>query len=750
MLEHQLTTSDQFIAFKSPLHLLIVEDAILDAELVTMTLQRAEVSFTYDIADTIESCQRCLQQNTYDAVLSDYRLPGFTAYKTLELLRQSGQDIPLILVTGTLGEEAAVECIKAGMTDYVLKDRLFRLPTALARSLQEFELRRQQQAASIRLRQQAQREAIIYRIVQAMRETLVLDDVMQTTADMLHDTLQVDRCYIFTPDPDGKLFIRQISRATIDREQFLNQHLGCMVHEYFYDALSQARTVVLPSIGDDLPPKVRETAELFAFKSVVVAPLLYQQSYLGGIGLHQCSAERKWLDDEIALVRAIADQCAIAIHQAQLFNQVQQQAEREQLLNQISRTLNSSLDPDFILQEIVRLTGESAHVDRVTIYAVDSNHLKILTEWRASDQILSVAGAVLSIQDWADVLDPESPSWLGRILHAPDYGNLPHPPNRLEQIRSKQIVSLLRIPIKIRDQLFGGLSLVTTSAPRTFTDDEIHFFERIADQTAIALSNAKSYEYLEQLVQKRTQELEREKQLSESANRAKTEFLTHMSHELRTPLTGILGFSSLLLKEVFGPLTSKQQQYIEGITSCGRHLLDLINDLLDLSKIEAGKEELFVETVVVQEVCEACLNMIREIASNRGLQLALHIDPDVTVCTADKRRLKQILFNLLSNAVKFTEVGSVTLDVLQRDSGLLFSVIDTGIGISAADQTKLFQSFQQLDGGLSRKYEGTGLGLALARKLAQLHNGDITVTSEVGRGSCFTLHLPLVETIPDS
>ncbi|WP_199336566.1 hybrid sensor histidine kinase/response regulator [Oscillatoria sp. FACHB-1407] len=555
----------------SSLRLLIVEDSMFDVELLVLALEQAGVDFSYDVADTVLAIEQLLRSHCYDVVLSDYRLPGFTAYKTLDLVRQSKQDIPFILVTGTLGEEAAVECIKAGMTDYVLKDRLFRLPMVLARSLTEFDLRRQQQAAN---------------------------------------------------------------------------------------------------------------------------------------------------------------------------EQIRQQAEQEQLLNQIHRALNSSLDVDYILQKIVRLTGECFQVDRVHLTSFDTEYFKIVCEWRATEDAYTLQHAQFPIAQWADVLDPDSPLWIRNVLHAPDYQNLPHPPERLQKIIDAQIVSLLRVPIIIRNEMFGGLVLMTHT-PRTFTDAEIHLLERIADQTAIALTNAQSYEYLEQLVQKRTQELEREKQISETANRAKSEFLTHMSHELRTPLTGILGFSSLLLKEVFGSLNDKQRQYVQGVQSCGQHLLDLINDLLDLSKIEAGKEDLLFETVYVKEICEACISMISEIAHNRGLQVGFTLDPTVSTCKADKRRLRQILFNLLSNAVKFTEAGSVRLDVTQSDRTLHFAVTDTGIGISPDDQLKLFQAFQQLDSGLSRKYEGTGLGLVLAQKLAHLHQGSITVTSTVGQGSCFTLHLPL-------
>jgi signal transduction histidine kinase len=305
-----------------------------------------------------------------------------------------------------------------------------------------------------------------------------------------------------------------------------------------------------------------------------------------------------------------------------------------------------------------------------------------------------------------------------------------------------QILSLLSVPIFIRDQFFGGISLHTTTIYRTFTQDEIHLLQGIADKAAIALYNAQSYERLEELVKERTQELEQEKVLSEAANRTKSEFLSNMSHELRTPLTGILGFSSILLEEIFGPLNPKQQEYIQGLYTCGKHLLELINDLLDLSKVEAGKEELNLEMLLVEEVCQACLSLFEEGCKQRGLQLSASVALDVTTCIADRRRLKQILVNLLSNAVKFTESGSVTLRVEQTEEAIAFSVIDTGIGIAQADRETLFQPFKQLDSGLNRKYEGTGLGLALSRKLARLHGGDITLQSELGRGSCFTLHLP--------
>lgn len=711
-----------------------------DVELMVLALEAAGITFTYDTTDTASDCQQLLQTKTYDAVLADYRLPEFTAYQVLKLLQQSGQEIPLILVTGNLGEEAAVECIKAGMTDYVLKERLFRLPMVLERSLQEFALRRQQQAAVAQIERQAQQEAIINRIVQAMRGTLVLDEVLQTTVEQLHLALKVSRCLIFQPDASGQMCVYHVSVATVERESFIG--VKCTLYPYYKETLAQGEPVVINRIDASLPLEIQDIAKVCEIRAMMIAPLWYQQSYFGGIILHQCDRERQWTADEISLLKAISAQCAIAIHQAQMFRQVQHQAQRERTLNQISRALNSSLDPDYILQEIAKLTGECFGVERVIIFTLKAEQIQVLNEWRVSDQVVSLLDMRVPTSEWPDLLDPTSEFNCRRPFHAPNYAEVPPTPSRLMQIQEAQTLSVLSAPIFIRDQPFGGISLHTTTTYRAFTYDEIHLLQGIADQAAIALYNAQSYELLEELVKERTQELEQEKLLSEAANRAKSEFLSNMSHELRTPLSGILGFSSILLEQIFGPLNAQQQIYIESISTCGEHLLALISDMLDLSRIEAGKQELSLETLLVQEVCQSCLSLIKEQAYRQGLQLSLAIAPDVTTCIADPRRLKQILVNLLSNAVKFTESGSVTLRVEQTEGVIAFSVIDTGIGIAQEAQSLLFQPFQQLDSGLNRKYEGTGLGLALSRKLAQLHGGDITLHSELGRGSCFTLHLP--------
>ncbi|MEA5514363.1 PAS domain S-box protein [Nodularia sp. UHCC 0506] len=229
---------------------------------------------------------------------------------------------------------------------------------------------------------------------------------------------------------------------------------------------------------------------------------------------------------------------------------------------------------------------------------------------------------------------------------------------------------------------------------------------------------------------------------AEAGSRAKTEFLATMSHELRTPLNAIMGLSQLLQQEMVGSLNDKQKEYISCIYNSGEHLLSVINDILDLSKVEAGKEELSLLPLSVPELCNFVLSTVRDRALAKGLQLICEIDLKADVCIADGQRVKQMLHNLLENAIKFTTVGEVSLTVEKVPRGINFIISDTGIGIDTNQFEFLFEPFQQLDSRLNRQYEGAGLGLALTRKLARLHGGDVTVVSTLGEGSQFTLFLP--------
>ena len=225
-------------------------------------------------------------------------------------------------------------------------------------------------------------------------------------------------------------------------------------------------------------------------------------------------------------------------------------------------------------------------------------------------------------------------------------------------------------------------------------------------------------------------QLRESKEAAELGSRAKSEFLATMSHELRTPLNAIMGLSQLLQQEIFGSMNDKQKEYIDCIYDSGVHLLELINDILNLSKIEAGKEELSLQPLQVEHLCNYVISTVRERAEEKGLELTCSIDQKADSCIADERRIKQMLLNLLTNAIKFTSKGKVSLQVTKLPQGIAFRVCDTGIGIEPHQFKYLFEPFKQLDSRLNRQYEGTGLGLALTRKLARLHGGDVTVESK--------------------
>jgi signal transduction histidine kinase len=260
----------------------------------------------------------------------------------------------------------------------------------------------------------------------------------------------------------------------------------------------------------------------------------------------------------------------------------------------------------------------------------------------------------------------------------------------------------------------------------------VDLLRTFANQSALAIQNAKLF-----------REIEDKSAQLEVANRHKSEFLANMSHELRTPLNAIIGFSEVLLERMFGELNDKQAEYLQDILSSGRHLLSLINDILDLSKVEAGRMELELAPFSLPAALDNALTLVRERAARHGIRLELAVDAALGTVVADERKVKQILLNLLSTAVKFTpEGGRVAVRAEPADGTVEISVSDTGIGIAAEDREAIFEEFRQVGTDYSRKREGTGLGLALTRRFVELHGGRIWVKSEVGEGSTFTFTLP--------
>jgi len=329
-------------------------------------------------------------------------------------------------------------------------------------------------------------------------------------------------------------------------------------------------------------------------------------------------------------------------------------------------------------------------------------------------------------------------------------------PGFLNWLNDYHIVDFALLPLNARGKVIGIVAVIHRSSPTAYTQEDIEFLQGLIDRAALAIVNARLLEQvkrhnveLEQRVTERTSDLSRANAELERAARAKDEFLASMSHELRTPLNAILTLTESLEEGIYGELRDSQAKPLHTVSESGHHLLNLINDILDLSKIEAGKLNLQISTVEIETICQASLRLIKQQAQKKRLHMTLHLDENALFLQADARCLKQMLVNLLSNAVKFTpEGGQIGLEV-NGDAELgavSFTIWDTGIGIDPQNAQRLFQPFVQVDSSLSRQYGGTGLGLSLVYRMAELHRGSISMSSIRGQGSRFTIMLPWEQT----
>jgi len=431
---------------------------------------------------------------------------------------------------------------------------------------------------------------------------------------------------------------------------------------------------------------------------------------------------------------------------------IQHQLQRLDGLRTIDVAINSSFDIrvtlDVVLQQVVSQLG----VDAAAILLLNPQMQTI--EYAASRGFLSnfLQHTQLKLSE----------GYAGRAVHE---RNTIYIPDLLEaggklaevmQAAKENFVDYYGTPLISKDGIKGVLEIYHRS-PLNPNTDWLDFLETLAGQAAIAIDNSQLFEglqrtnaELEQRVAQRTAELNHTNIELEHANRAKDEFLATMSHELRTPLSSILGLSEILLEQIRGPLNEKQEHALHVITSSGQHLLGLINDILDVSKVEAGKMDIHPDVINVREIYQSSLNFVKEAALKKSIMLEFNSDPSISTLFADQQRLKQILVNLLSNAVKFTpERGKVTFDVstnAERDQ-VHFSVTDNGIGIAPEDLKRLFRPFTQVDSSLARQHQGTGLGLTIVYKLTELHGGSVQVESEISKGSRFTVILPWNQTI---
>ncbi len=423
----------------------------------------------------------------------------------------------------------------------------------------------------------------------------------------------------------------------------------------------------------------------------------------------------------------------------------------EETVAQASRQFVSAGEVQF--RQILRLLGDTMQANRAYIFQVNADHTIVnafvWTDTRDETEIRRLHGlSRQGLPDLIPILDRKEEIAIENTASLP-----PREGRGRELVESHHVKALLIVPIRsINGRFMGFLGIDNTGQPRTWPEEDrlalrvvasmiATYWERVAAEQRLRDERAT----LADRVAERTAALSAANLELARAARLKDEFLAAMSHELRTPLNAILGLAEALQEEIYGKTNDRQRKALHTIERSGYHLLELINDVLDVAKIGAGRMELEMRPVHVPTICESSLRLVRRDALKKQLKVRLEIDEDVTHLQADERRLKQILVNLLSNAVKFTpDGGQIALEVhgdADRQQ-VEFVVWDTGIGIGGEDLQRLFEPFVQLDSRLSRQYPGTGLGLALVHQMAHLHGGSVSVESELGRGSRFVVCLP--------
>ena len=458
---------------------------------------------------------------------------------------------------------------------------------------------------------------------------------------------------------------------------------------------------------------------LYAALSV---PLIREGVAIGAIGIGR-EEIGPFSPRQIALVETFADQAVIAIENARLFEELRYRVDELQALGEVGQALSSSLDLPTVLTAIVsnaaRLSGSDGGVlyeydDDEGVFVLQAGHPMSepfestlrAARFRLGEGAVGQAGisrAPFTVEDIA-ASDALTPAIRDELL-----------------LRGQQ--SILAVPLLREDRVLGGL-VMARRTPGPFPPETVELLQTFATQSALAIHNARLYQALEE------------------ASRHKSQFLANMSHELRTPLNSIIGFSVVLSERMFGDLNDRQAEYVRDIHTSGQYLLSLINDILDLSKVEAGRMDVDVRAISLRETLEHGLMMFEERAMRHGISFGLELDDGLDEIEADERKLKQVMFNLISNAVKFTpDGGHVDLRIWQIDDAVYINVIDTGVGIAPGDLEHLFDDFRQVGRGGSNE-EGTGLGLAISRRFCRLMGGDLSVSSVYGQGSTFTVRLP--------
>jgi signal transduction histidine kinase len=568
------------------------------------------------------------------------------------------------------------------------------------------------------------------------RSTFDLQSVLDTLVKSAARLCEADSAQILRPKGEGFYLAASYGHTSEFAEYVKNLTFPPGRGSITGRVLLGGKILQIPDVLDDAEYSLSEAQRLGGFRTHLGVPLLREGKPIGVIVLSR-STVRPFDNRQIELVTTFADQAVIAIENVRLFDEVQartdelseslrQQTATAEVLKTISRT---AFDLQRVFDTLVENAVRLCEAERAFLFRFDGEFLRSVASYNVSHEL----------KDFVD----RNPIALGRhsisaraglerrTVHVSD---IQADPEYAYAVRDERpIRSTLAVPMLKGYDLVGTITIYRLEV-KPFTDKQIALVETFADQAVIAIENVRLFDEIQ----------DKSRQLAE-ASQHKSQFVSSVSHELRTPLNAIIGLTEMMVTNAARFGTEKALEPLQRVNRAGTHLLGIINQVLDLSKIEAGKLELNPQTVQLAPLIEEVIGTARQLAEQNRNRLLNELQEDLGTLTVDPMRLRQILLNLLSNACKFTKDGEVALRGRRVSNGghwIELSVSDTGIGMTPEQQSKLFEEFSQADATTAQRFGGTGLGLAITRKLARMMGGDVTVTSEPGKGSVFTVRLP--------
>jgi len=566
------------------------------------------------------------------------------------------------------------------------------------------------------------------------RSAFDLERILETVVESARRLCAADAGQVFLVDGDRYRFAYGSGMTAEYREFIANNPVvldrGTLNGRVGLDRRATQITDVLA----DPDYSLADAQRMAGYRTVMGVPMLLDGDVVGMLSVWRTHVD-PFSDRAVEVLTAFAAQAALAVRAVDLVRvlesrtgELRRKVTQLEALGAVGQAVSSSLNLTEVLNTIITQAVQMSGSDGGSIYEFDEDarEFRVETVCGTSPEAFdALRSARIALEDTFI----GKAATLGRPLELTDLREAPLDPH-LNALAESGWRSLVAVPM-LREGRIVGAMVIRRHTPGRIPLEIYDLLETFASQSALALINAQLY-----------RQLERQSAALAVASQHKSEFLASMSHELRTPLNAIIGFSEVLLERMFGELNERQDDYLRDIWSSGKHLLELLNDILDLSKIEAGQMVLSRSKFAVRESLDYCLSMVRERALQQRVLLSLDVDPEIGLLDADRLRFRQVVLNLLSNAVKFTpEGGRVDVRAFVRGQDLVVLVADTGVGVQAEDRERIFDSFQQGTHS-SEQVEGTGLGLTLSKRILELHGGRIWVESEAGKGSTFGIALP--------